>query len=197
MTYTLFGSARSRAFRVIWMLEELGQSYDHVDAAPQSQDVQKVSALGKIPVLQVGDDVIPDSTAILTFLADKHGAFTAQAGTIARAKQDAITFRILDDIESQLWTAARHSFVLPEEERVPEVKATCKAEFERNVTKLIAEIDGPYLMGEAFTVPDIILTHLANWAISAKFPAPSEAFSQYLARTRARPGFKAARDKQG
>ncbi|WP_299922561.1 glutathione S-transferase family protein [uncultured Pelagimonas sp.] len=196
MSYTLYGSPKSRTFRVMWMMEELGQEYDLVPAAPQSDEIRAVSPLGKVPALKAGDEVIPDSSAILTYLADKHGALTAPAGSVARAKQDAMTFRILDDIEAQLWTAARHSFILPEGERVAEVKPTCRAEYKRNVDKLMAEVDGPFLMGETFTIPDIVLTHLANWAISAKFPEPSADFAAYLKRTRARPAFKAARDKQ-
>lgn len=196
MSYKLFGHPRSRTFRVMWMLEELGQPYDQIPAPPQSEDIKQVSALGKIPVLKDGEDAIRDSAAILTYLADKHGALTAKPGTIARAEQDAMTFRILDEVETQLWTAARHSFILPEAERVPEVKETCKADYLRNVSAIMAEVEGPYLMGQDFTIPDILLTHLAGWALTAKFPEPPDAFAEYLKRTRARPGFKAARAKQ-
>lgn len=193
MSYTVFGAVQSRTFRVIWMLEELGQSYEHRPVKPQSPEVRAISTLGKIPVLLDGSDAISDSTAILTYLADKHGDFTAKPGTVARGQQDAMSFRILDDIETQLWTAARHSFVLPEAERVPEIKDSCKTQYLRNVTQLMDEISGPFLMGEQFTIPDIILTHNAGWALSAKFPEPPEKFAAYLKRTRARAGFKAAR----
>ncbi len=192
MGYTVYGSVRSRTFRVLWMLEELGQPYTHVAAGPQSEQVRAVSPLGKIPVLVDGDTVIPDSTAILTYLADKHGALTAPAGSVARARQDAWTFRILDEIEGLLWCAARHSFILPEAERVPEVKETCKAEYLRNITRLFDEVDGPCLTGDAPTVPDILLTHCGGWAQSAKFPAPPERFAAYLEQMRARPSFQKA-----
>ncbi|PYG30424.1 glutathione S-transferase family protein [Pelagimonas varians] len=195
MSYKLFGAAQSRTFRVMWMLEELGQSYEQLPVKPHDPALLSVSSLGKIPVLQDGEDVIPDSTAILTYLADKHEALTSPAGTAARGQQDAMTFRILDDIETQLWTAARHSFVLPEEDRVPAVKETCKKEYLRSVTKLMEDMDGPYVMGEKFSVPDIILTHIAGWALSAKFPEPPEAFAAYLKRTRGRDAFKAARNR--
>ena len=39
-----------------------------------------------------------------------------------RAKQDALLHRVNDEIDAVLWTAARHSFILPEAERVPAVK---------------------------------------------------------------------------
>lgn len=192
MSYTLYGSVRSRAFRVLWMLEELGVPFTHVPAGPQSEEVRQVSPLGKVPVLVEGDMVIPDSSAILTYLADKHSAFTAPAGTQERARQDAWTFRILDEIEGQLWTAAKHSFVLPEAERVPEVKIACRAEYARNLEQIMAEAAGPYLMGDDISVPDFILCHCGGWAQNASFPEASKSFRAYLKRLRSREPFQRA-----
>ncbi|MGP6088097.1 glutathione S-transferase family protein [Antarctobacter jejuensis] len=192
MSYTLYGSVRSRAFRVLWLLEELGQPYTHVPAGPQSEEVRRVSPLGKIPVLIEDGAVLRDSTAILTYLADKHGAFTFAAGTQDRARQDAWTFRILDEVESLLWTASKHSFVLPEAERVPQVKDPCRAEYARNIARIMEEAEGPCLMGKTPLIPDIILCHCGGWAQAAKFPAGPDSFADYLSNLRARPAFRKA-----
>lgn len=192
MSYTLYGAVRSRAFRVLWLLEELEVHFTHVPAGPQSDEIRAISPLGKVPVLVDGDTVIPDSSAILTYLADKQGQFTAPAGTLARARQDAWTFRVLDEVESLLWTAAKHSFVLPEAERTPEVKPACRAEYARNIARIFDETSGPCLTGEAPTIPDIILAHCGGWAQSAGFPEAPPAFADYLKRLRARPAFRRA-----
>ncbi len=192
MAYTLYGAVRSRALRVRWMLEELGVDYTHVPAGPRSEDVRKVSPLGKIPVLLDGEAVVRDSTAILTYLADKHGQFTAQAGTLPRAQQDAWTFRVLDEIEGPLWTASRHSHILPEEERVSDIVAACHADYARSLDGILSEMSGPYLAGEDMTVPDIILAHCGGWAKSAGFPEAGPKFATYLEEMRSRPAFKAA-----
>ena len=190
--YTVIGGAQSRTFRVLWFMEELGVPYEHRAAAPRSAEVTAVSALGKIPVLLEGDAVIPDSTAIMTYLADKHGAMTCPAGTLERARQDALTFRILDEIDAVLWTAARHSFILPQQERVPQVKESLKLEFSRNLERLTAEIRGPFLMGNDLTIPDIILGHCGGWSRTAKFPDASAPFVEYLKRLRGRDAFQRA-----
>jgi glutathione S-transferase len=89
--------------------------------------------------------------------------------------------------------AARHSFVLPEELRHAAVKNTLRWEFERSQKVLMARMSGgEYIMGDRMTVPDIILTHCGNWAISAKFPIVDQRFTSYLTRMRARPAFKRA-----
>lgn len=186
--YTVIGTPMSRSFRVLWTLEELGQPYELNPAPPQSPEILQVSALGKVPALIEGDQVITDSTAIITYLADKHGGLTAKAGTLARAHQDAMTQRFLDELDAVLWTAARHSFALPKDQRVPEVKPSLKWEFNRNLDRIEGQIKGPYVMGEEFTIADIVLTHCLNWAFGAKFPIENEALLAYGKTMRARPG---------
>jgi len=192
--YTVIGGVRSRAFRILWMLEELGAHYTHVPEPPRSDAVRALNPTGKIPVLKVDEDVLTDSVAIMTYLADRHGALTHPAGTIARARQDALTCRILDEIDALLWMAARHSFVLPEGERLPQIKESLQAEYARNIESLASGLDGPYLTGEMMTVPDILLTHCCNWAIAAKFPEPPKRLAGYLYTLRNRPAFKRVRD---
>ncbi|RBI86258.1 glutathione S-transferase [Rhodosalinus halophilus] len=188
--YTVIGDLKSRAFRVIWMLEELGQPYEHRPEPPRSEAVRALNASGKIPVLLEGEAVLTDSTAILTYLADKHGQMTHPAGTISRARQDAMTFRILDEIESALWTAARHSFVLPEDKRVPQVKDSLKWEYANSIERLMDDLPADYLAGAEPTVPDILLAHCGGWAKAAGFPAEEPRFAEYLRRMRARPAFR-------
>lgn len=190
--YTVIGAPQNRTFRVIWMLEELGEPYERVKAGPRSKEVMEHSPLGKVPVLIENGTAITDSTAILTYLADKHDALTATAGTMERAQQDAITHQILDELEGTVWAAARHSFILPEDKRVPDVKPSLKWEFDRNLKKLEQRMKGPFLMGDQFTIADILLTHVLNWAMSAKFPIESEAMLAYAKSMRARDGFQRA-----
>ncbi len=188
--YTVIGKQLTRCYRVLWALEELGQEYDLNPALPQSPDVLALNPSGKVPILVENGEAITDSTAIITYLADKHGQLTAPAGTLARAKQDAVTHMLLDELDAVLWTAARHSFILPEDKRVPEVKDSLKWEFARSLNRLEARMQGPYLMGEDFTIADIICTHCLNWAYSAKFPLENKALLEYSKRMRSRPAFQ-------
>lgn len=193
--YTLVGMGRTRSFRVLWMLEELGLSYEHIPASPGSPEACAVNPTGKVPTLVVDGEAITDSTAILTFLADRHGALTFKAGTIERARQDALTHFVLDEMDAVLWTAARHSFVLAEEMRVPEVKDSLKWEFERAQNRFMDRIgEGPFSMGERMTVPDIIACHCAGWAAAAKFPLIDE-FKAWSKGLTARDAYKQARAK--
>ena len=190
--YKLVGNRATRAFRPLWMLEELGVPYEHVPAAPRSEEVRALSPSGKVPVLVDGEDVISDSKAILTYLADRHGAFTRPAGTVARARQDAWTFRVLDEVDALLWTAARHSFILPEDQRVPAVKESLKIEFAQNLERIAVDLSSDCLAGDDLTVPDFLLAHCLGWARNAGFPDAPEVLVEYLRRLRTRPAFERA-----
>ena len=194
MGYTVIGNVKSRALRVLWTLEELGLDYEHVDAGPRSDEVTRISPAGKVPVLVADGVPITDSVAIMTFLADRHGALTFPAGTIDRARQDSLTQMILDEIDAVLWTAARHSFVLPEDLRVGAIKDSLKWEFARSEKALVDRMaeDGPFLMGETMTIADILLAHCGGWAIAAKFPISEPRLRDHIAMMRDRPAFHRA-----
>jgi glutathione S-transferase len=191
--YTVYGTPRSRAFRVMWMLEELGEAYDLVPATPQSPEIRAVNPEGKVPALGFDGQVFTDSIAIVQFLADRHGRFTAPAGTPERLTQDGYTHFCIDEVEGALWTAGKHRFALPEHLRVPQVKETARAEFDLAMQRLERRLgDRPFVTDLGFTVPDLLFGHCAGWAISAKFDLPGGTVGAYFERLRARPAFNAA-----
>ncbi len=193
--YKVVGKAQTRTFRVLWMLEEIGQPYESIILASRSPEVVAMNPSGKVPVLLDGDATLLDSTAIITYLADKHGQLTYPAGTVERAHQDALTHAALDELDAVLWTAARHSFSLPEDKRVPEVKSSLKWEFARNLDLMADRLEGPFLMGETMTIADIVLTHCLNWAYNAKFPVENEKMLAYAKSMRARDAFMRVKEK--
>lgn len=196
MSYTVIGRANSRATRVLWMLEELGQPYEHVPAAPRSAGVVSFNPAGKVPVLIEDGTPITDSTAIIQYLADKHGALTYGAGTLDRARQDSLTQFLLDEFDAALWMAARHSFILPEALRQAAIKDSLKWEFARSQGTLVKRMgEGPFLMGARLTVPDIILTHCGIWAGIARFPISEPKLARYLKTMMARPALRKVLDQ--
>ena len=191
--YQVIGKIRSRTLRVLWMLEELGQPYEHIIAGSHSEAVTEVNPEGKIPVLIEDGVTLTDSTAIIQYLADKHGALTHPAGTINRAIQDGLTQFLLDEFDAALWVATRHMLYLPKELRQEGIHDTVGWELARS-QKVLAERmgDGPFLMGEDMTVPDIILTHCGGWALSAGFKISEPQLKEYFRMMRDRPAYKRA-----
>ncbi len=187
--YRLIGSPKSRAFRVLWMLEELGVDYEIDPASPRSDEVRAVNPSGKVPVLTDGEAVIIDSTAICQYLADKHGKLTYPVGTLERAQQDSWLHLILDEVDATLWFHARNSFILPEELRSETAKDACKHEFDRAMTHIEQRLGGKaYAMGDDFTLPDLLFGHCAGWAANGPgWAMPAGTVADYAERVRARP----------
>ncbi|MDB4221729.1 glutathione S-transferase family protein [Amylibacter sp.] len=191
--YKVIGNTNTRALRVLWAMQEIGLNHDHLRVNAHSAEASKANFSGKVPSLDVDGIIINDSTAIITYLADKYNKLTFLPGTIERAQQDSFTQFILDELDAVLWTAARHSFVLPKELRVSELKDTLRWEFAQSIKTLeLRMVDGPNLMGEKFTIPDIILTHIGGWARVAKFDIPDGKLREYFRRQIKRPAYISA-----
>lgn len=192
--YKLIGYPKTRAFRVLWMLEEIGADYEIDPVMPRSEECNAFNPSGKVPVLQVGEDNIIDSVAICQFLGDKHGKLTYPAGSIARAKQDSFTQFAMDDIESPLWFNAKNTFVLPEELRSETAQKACRYDFDRAIGVLGERLgSNAYVMGSEFTLPDLLLGHCANWAqIGAGWEIDDGSVLAYFDRVRSRPAYRRA-----
>ena len=190
----LIGTPQSRAFRVIWLLEELELSYELVPLSPRDKRVFEYNPSGKIPALIDGDDIIIDSVAICQYLADKHQKLTFTAGTIERAKQDSFVAFALDDLETPLWTYGKNIFALPEDLRVPEILPLCKHEFANGLKIFEQRLgDNEYVMGEKFTVADILLVHILTWARVSGFEIEDGPIDRYMKNARKREGYQRAR----
>lgn len=189
--YTVIGSPNTRALRVLWALEELDLPYELLDVSPQSAEILAINPSGKLPALKLDGEVIIDSVAIMQFLADKHGALTHPAGTLARARQDSFTQFICDELDGACWAMAKHSFVMPKELRQKEaVRPALIWDMQRALKSLEARVgDGPWLTGATFTVADILLGHCANWISLCGFEPPQGKTAALIARIKERPAY--------
>lgn len=196
--YTIIGSPRTRAMRVYWAMEEMELDYDFSATLPRSDEVMEHNPSGKVPCLLVDGEAIIDSVAIIQFLADKHNKMTFPAGTVKRAQQDSFTQFCCDEVDGSLWTAAKNSFILPEDRRVPDIKDTARFEFARAMKTLETRLgENEFVMGDTFTIPDLLLGHCSIWAASAKFELPDGPVGEYFKRMTDRPAYQRAKEKSG
>lgn len=191
--YQVIGTARSRAMRVFWMLEELEQEYKIVESGPRGKAISEVNPSGKVPALVMDGTAIFDSVAIIQYLADRHNALTYPCGSLERAVQDSFTHFANDEMDGVLWQATKHTFYYPEELRVPQVMDAAKWDFARAMKTLETRLgDNEFVMGEQITVPDLLISHCAGWALGMKFELPKGKLGDYFKRLRSRPAMKRA-----
>lgn len=74
----LYGTAQTRTFRPLWMLEELGVAYelvktDFANGDTRSPDFLRINPNGHVPALVDGELALFESLAINLYLAEKYG----------------------------------------------------------------------------------------------------------------------------
>ncbi|MGC3873934.1 glutathione S-transferase family protein [Halomonas sp. GXIMD04776] len=199
---TLYSYPNSRSLRVAWTLEELGLDYtcQYVDlASGEGQGAEYLARHpdGKVPALEDGELTLFESAAICRYLAERYGqGLLIPSDSIQRALLDQWLFFIVSELEQPLWTLGKHKFALPQERRVPAVIPTAAWEFQRALAALQREFDGQgWLVGDEFTIGDILLGHTLSWARGAKQPLP-DALEAYRQRCNARPARDAAQQRE-
>ena len=157
----LYGSARSRAVRVLWMLGELGLKYDHKDWLPRAPETKTpeyraLNPNSRVPTIDDDGFILSESMAINFYLAKKHKSplFPADSKNEALVLQWSLWET--DRLDRQIVNYCRHTNDLPEAERKPEV---AKAAWEEMVPAFDALEAGlkksEWLAGPAFSVADL------------------------------------------
>lgn len=196
MTLTVIGPVQSRTSRVLWCLEELGLAYEHLPERPHSEPVNALNPLRQVPILRDGEEVLTDSVAIMHYLCDREGRLTYPSGSVARARMEARINFLLTELEAPLWMMSRHSFVLPEDMRRPEIFPVLETDFRMAEKKFLRLLgDAEFFGGPDFSIADIVAAHVLNWAGNMPWGIGLDAARAFRDRMIARPAW--ARSRQG
>lgn len=193
----MYGSARSRAIRTLWMAMELNIPYEHLDYNPRSPETRTPEFLalnpnGSVPVIDDDGFVLSESMAINMYLARKHGALYP-----ADAKGEALMWQWslweTDRLDRQVVNYVNHSSGLPEAQRNKVVADGAWAEIVPAMNTLNGVLaKTQWLAGGGFTVADLNVASALYRGLSmdlSQWPAVKE----WLERCWARPAAKKAR----
>lgn len=197
MSIVLYHHPYSRAANVVWMLEEVGVDYAirHVDilkGAQKSPEIIAMNPMGKLPILTDGDVVVTESAAIGLYLADRYalGRLCPRVDEAARA------------------TYLRWSLFAPS---VIEPGAMAKlsgwaykdgqagwGSHDAMLASIERAIDnGPFLLGDTFSMADVIFGGTLRYMLTFKMLEPRPSFTAYAERLAARPALQRAEAKNG
>lgn len=194
----IYGSAKSRALRVLWMVSELGLAYDHKDFLPRSPETKTpeyraLNGNGRVPTIDDDGFVLSESMAINLYLAKKHGGGLYPADPKNEALAMQWSLWETDRLDRQVANYIRNSTELPEAERKPDVAKAAWDELQESFGVLEAALaKSPWLAGPAFSVGDLNVASAMYRALSldlAKWPRVQD----WLNRCWSRPAAKKAR----
>jgi glutathione S-transferase len=194
---TLHHLVFSRSTRVLWALEELDIPYDlkvhqRTPTFRAPPELSAVHPLGKAPVIVDDGLVIAESGAILAYLNDRYGdgRLAPPAGDDARVMHDEWLHYVEGSAAMPVMLTLIGGMFGGLQENLA---AFVEPELHKTLAYIAAGVgDGPWLMGDDFTIADIQLAYLVALADGAGLTAAHPNLSAYLSRLQARPAYRKA-----
>jgi glutathione S-transferase len=192
----IYGVARTRAFRALWIANELGLDYEHVPieigaAGARKPDYLAINPNGRLPAIDDGGYTLWESLAITLYLAKKHGPLypTTLEGE-AKAWQWSLWAVQEVDRGVNIWSL--HALRLPPAERDAQRRAEALKVLEAPFAVLDAALaERRYLLGDEFTVADLNVAAVISRAIDMDLAATPR-LGDWLSRCLERPAARAA-----
>lgn len=184
----------SRAAGTVWALEELGQPYelDYVDMQAGEHKKPQVTdhnRMGKLPLLLDGDVAVTEAAAIAVYLADKYSSGTLAPALDApeRAPYLRWCFYPAAVIEPACMAHGMKWEYNPASAGFGTYEAMLDT-----VEHAIG--DGPWLLGDTFSMADVVFGGTVRWMVGFKMLEPRPAFLAYIERLSARPAAQRAKE---
>jgi glutathione S-transferase len=190
----LYGTPPTRALRVVWLLNELGLEHelhpvDLMQDEHHQQDFLSLNPAAKVPVLVDGNLVLTESAAIQLYLAEKY----PQAGFIPETLEDRAQmyrwmFFLVTEVEQPLWRIARHTFVYPDEKRIPQDVELARQECLEMIAVLERHMsEREFMVGDRLSVADFNAAYTLDWANTEEVLESAPRLRDYLKAMFARP----------
>ncbi|MDB5212432.1 MAG: Glutathione S-transferase [Myxococcaceae bacterium] len=192
MSIVLYHHPFSRAAATLWMLEEVGAPYelrwvDIMTGAHKAPELVALNKMGKLPVLTDGDTVVTENAAIGLYLADRYAY-----GRLSPKVDDASRGTYLR------WSLFAPSVIEPgamaklQGWQYKASQAGWGSHDDMIATMESAIADRPFILGETFSMADVIFGGTIRFMLGFKMLAPTPAFTAYAERLAARPALQRA-----
>ncbi|OXI36386.1 glutathione S-transferase family protein [Burkholderia aenigmatica] len=190
----LYGFAGTRSQRALWGLKELDADFEFISVnllqgEHKRPEFLRLNPAGKVPVLVDGDLVIPESAAIVLYLADKYPEKALlPVDPALRAEAYRWVMFAVTELEQPLWRITRHSFIYPPEKRSPADIELAREDFKTMAAILDKHLEGrAFIVGDTLTVADCVTAYLIDWAGECNLIDSFPQLRAYLERLYARP----------
>jgi glutathione S-transferase len=178
VTLRIYGIARTRAFRALWIATELGLDYEHLpieigEAGARTPEFLALNPNGRLPLIVDDGFVLFESLAITLYLAKKHGLGTLYPAKLedeARCWQ--WTMWALTEVDRGVNIWSLHAVRLPPDERDAGRREEALKVLERPFKVLDAAVAAPrFLLGNDFTVADLNVAAVISRAVDMDLSA--------------------------
>jgi glutathione S-transferase len=168
----IYGIARTRAFRALWMAMELDLDHDHIkveigEAGARTPEFLAINPNGRLPVIVDGDFVLFESLAITLYLAKKHSNGRLYPDTLeGEAKAWQWSLWAVNEVDRGVNIWSLHAVRLPPAEQDAVKRAEALKVLAQPFRVLDQALSGRnYLVGDDFTVADLNVAAVISRAV--------------------------------
>jgi glutathione S-transferase len=189
---TLYEYSSSRSKQARWALLECDLEFKAIGGLEilHSEELNKINPMGKVPAVVINGEALFEAAAICTYLADlvPEKGLIFPPGSRERALHMQWVSFALTEMEAYLWSNARNTFVLPEEQRITALFKQNNAAF-IHAAKVLERVMGEkeYLVGDHFTMTDLLVGFTLGWGNGAGLLNDMPNLQKYLKRLKERP----------
>jgi glutathione S-transferase len=187
------------------MLLELGLEYEfHAIGSrtgeTRTDEFMQLNPRHKIPVLRHGSFVLTESVAIIQYLSEtftNSGLMAVPRDAETRAALNEWCYFIATELDAgSLYVMRRHAGLEHIYGAAPKAVDAARTYFMENAEAMAPRIakSGRYLMGEQFSVADILLMTCLDWAVTDRIPL-SDTLHAYRSRIAVRPAYQQALER--
>ena len=194
----IYGVARTRAFRALWISQELELAHEHMpieigDAGARGPEFLALNPNGRLPVIIDGDFVLSESLAITLYLAKKYSAGRLYPSSLeAEARAWQWSFWAIAEVDRAVNIWSLHAVRLPPAERDIKLREEALKIIASPFRVLDAALaNNPYLLGADFTVADLNVAAVISRAVDMDLSAWPN-LKAWLLRCLDRPAARAA-----
>lgn len=192
---------QSRSQRILWLLEELGLEYEVVHYArdPETRRappaLRTVHPLGKSPMIEDGDLLLPESGAIADYLVRRYGA-----GRLSPPEDGPDFGRYLQWLHfaegSAMFPLLLDMFLGMAGDGGAALAQHVGAELRAMLGHLDDELaTRPHFAGEAFSAADVLMTFVLEFASTRVELGDFPHLAEYVGRMHARPAYHRALER--
>lgn len=171
----IYGPARSRASRSLWMAEEIGLPYEHIDFAGMETDERNevltgVNPMAKVPAIEDGDLKLFESMAINLYLAEQYGTELWPDNEPDRARTVQWSVFAMTEIEPPLVQLFLEKVIHTDENRDKDNEAKALNDLVRPMKVLDTHLEGQdHLLGDKFSTADLNLASIFTLGQVARY----------------------------
>jgi len=190
---TLYWCPKTRASRILWLLEELGEPFEvrmidiRKPEAKNDPGFMAASPMGKVPAIADGKVNMADSAAIGLYLADRYPASGLAPAIDSPLRGDYLYWMIYAP-------GAIEPAMMEKFNKLEVSRASCGwGNFDTMIEVLEKQLrEGPWLLGEQFSAADVMVGSSVNFIRMFGILPDSPVLQDYVERCLARPAYAKA-----